>query len=135
MSRARLFLGFASGLALGAVLIVACSDDSPQDADAAVCDCPASEPPLDGRIVSVRGGVNQITAGGGGIGLANCPLGATILGGSCEVTNDDANVLLSESRFIRTGGSSQQFVCKWSALNATVANTGTAEAICLVPAQ
>jgi hypothetical protein len=134
MSRARLLLGLASGVALGAVLVVACSDDSPQDADAAICDCPAAEPPLAGRIVSVRGGATPINAGGGGGALANCPLGATILGGSCEVTNDDANVLLSESRFIRTGGSSQQFACKWSALNATVANTGVAEAICLVPA-
>jgi len=46
--------------------------------------------------------------------------------------NDDANVLLSESRFFRTGN--PQFVCKWSALNATAANTGVAEAVCLVPA-
>lgn len=123
----------SSGIVVGALLIIACSDDSPSDADAATCDCPAAEPPLAGRIVSVRGTGGPINAGGIGGASVNCPPGATILGGSCEVTTDDANVLLSSSNFARTG--SHQFICKWSALNATVANTGIAEAICLVPAQ
>lgn len=133
MSRTRLLLGIASGVVLGSTLVVACSDDSPPDADAAVCDCPAAEPPLEGRIVSVRGTATPINPGGAGGALVNCPLGATVLGGACEVANDDPNVLLQDSRFNRPVGASQQFSCKWSALNATVANSGVAEAICLVP--
>ncbi len=125
-------VGLASGALACAALIVGCSDDSPSDVDAAVCDCPAAEPPLAGRVVSVRSSGNPIAPGSGGGAAADCPQGSTILGGACEVMNDDANVLVSESRFVRTGGA--QFVCKWSALNATVANTGVAEAICLVPA-
>jgi hypothetical protein len=123
-------------LALGAVggiaLVVACSDDSPTDADAAVCDCPAAEPPLTGRIVAVRQS-NPIVPGSGGGAAVACPAGSTILGGACEVETPDARVLLMESRFFRTGN--PQYVCQWSALDATAANTGTAEAICLTPAQ
>lgn len=123
--------GLLTGATACAVLIVACSDDSPPDVDAAVCDCPAAEPPLSGRIVAVRSNGNPIAAGSSGGAAAACPVGATVLGGACEVMNDDSNILLSESRFDRTGGA--QYVCKWSALNATVANTGFAEAICLLP--
>ena len=93
---------------------------------------PAAEPPLTGRIVSIRSEPNSINPGGGGAQGAGCPIGATILGGACEVTNVDANVLLMSSRIQR--GTNSQYVCNWSALNATVANTGVAEAICLIPA-
>lgn len=127
-SLALLVVGVVGGVAL----VVACSDDSPTDADAAVCDCPAAEPPLAGRIVTVR--VSEpITAGSSGVASAACPSGSTILGGACEVATLDGNILLMETRFFRTGN--PQYVCQWSALNATVANTGTAEAICLTPAQ
>ena len=126
-------LAMATGLVIGATLVIACSDDSPGDADAAVCDCPAAEPPLTGRIMSIRSGPNSINAGGAGFQAANCPIGATLLGGACEVTNVDANVLVMESR-IQRGSNFAAYTCSWSALNATVANTGVAEAICLIPA-
>lgn len=122
----------AVGTVGGIALIVACSDDSPSDADAAVCDCPAAEPPLAGRIVAVRQS-SPITAGSSGIAGVACPAGATILGGACEVETPDDNILLKESRFLRTGN--PQYICRWSALDATASNTGTAEAICLTPAQ
>jgi len=122
-------------LAVGAVggiaLIVACSDDSPTDADAAVCDCPAAEPPLTGRIVALRASA-PIVAGSAGSTSVACPAGSTILGGACEVETPDSAILLMESRFFRTGN--PQYACRWSALEATVANTGTAEVICLTPA-
>jgi hypothetical protein len=122
----------ACGLLAGVVLVVSCSDDSPADADAAVCDCPAAEPPLNGRIVFVRAS-NPIQPGTGGFQGASCPVGATILGGACEVMNPDRAIQVSSSRVDRTA--SHAYVCEWSARDAAVANTGTAEAICLVPAQ
>ncbi len=124
-------LGVAVGIATGITLVVACSDDSPDDADAAVCDCPAAEPPLAGRITSVRD-MNPITPGGAGITSVDCPAGATVIAGACEVMDVDANVVVMESRFTR--GSQQGYLCRWSALNATANNTGFAEAICLMPA-
>ena len=127
-SLALLAVGAVGGIAL----IVACSDDSPTDADAAVCDCPAAEPPLTGRIVAVRASA-AIVPGNGGVVSVGCPANSTILGGACEVETTDASILLMESRFFRTGA--PQYVCRWSAIDATIANTGTAEAICLTPAQ
>ena len=120
-----------AGIVLGAVLMIACSDDSPGDADAAVCDCPAAEPPLAGRIISVRSEPNPINPGSVGAQIANCPVGAILLGGACEVTNIDANVLVMQSRIER--GTNTAYACWWSAINATVANTGVAEAVCLIP--
>lgn len=122
----------AVGVVVGVALVVACSDDSPTDADAAVCDCPAAEPPLAGRIVSVRASEAIAPGGAGGAGVA-CPAGSTILGGACEIQTPDAKILLRESRINRTG--TPQYVCLWNSEGATVANTGTAEAICLTPAQ
>jgi hypothetical protein len=122
----------ACGLLAGVVLVVSCSDDSPGDADAAACDCPAAEPPLNGRIVAVRAS-NPIQPGTGGGQVASCPQGATILGGACEVMISDRSIQVASSRIDRTA--SHGYVCEWSARDATVANTGTAEAICLVPAQ
>lgn len=121
----------AVGVVGGVALVVACSDDSPIDADAAVCDCPVAEPPLAGRIVSVRAS-GAITAGSAGGAAAACPAGATILGGACEVETPDARILLREARINRSGN--PQYVCLWNAEGATVANSGTAEAICLTPA-
>lgn len=126
-SLALLVVGAVGGIAL----IVACSDDSPSDADAAVCDCPAAEPPLTGRIVSVRQS-GPITIGGSGQAEATCPDGALVLGGGCEVEVPDPTILLRETRIIR--GGTERFRCLYSADAATTANNVTAEAICLTPA-
>jgi hypothetical protein len=132
MKNKSLIVGILAGALGGIVLVVACSDDSPARVDAATtCDCPAAEPPLAGRIMSVRG-TGQLTPGTLGVAQADCPIGATILGGACEVTTPDALIQVMSSRFGR--GSLQVFVCVWTAADATVANTGTAEAICLLPA-
>lgn len=121
-----------AGFVLGAILVIACSDDSPDDADAAVCDCPSAEPPLAGRITSVR---NQTTISGASTGIAGagCPIGATILGGGCEQMAVDAGVVLLEARIDRTTNQ-PTYVCTYSS---TVAGNHVvfAEAICLMPAQ
>jgi hypothetical protein len=125
-------VGAASGAVLSLTLVLACSDDSPGDADAALCDCPAAEPPIAGRIMVVQAS-NPIQVGTGGQQTVFCPAGAVVLGGACDVTTDDPEVQVQKSAFVRDA--QQGYRCRWSAVNATMANTGTAEAICLVPAQ
>ena len=120
------------GACFGVALVVACSDDSPGDADAAVCDCPAAEAPLAGRIVSVRAQGN-ITANGGGAASAQCAVGGTILGGSCEQMSLDAQVVLLAARIDRTTPTAPVFVCEWWNSGST-AGLAFAEAICLMPA-
>ncbi|MBK6920650.1 MAG: hypothetical protein IPH07_24830 [Deltaproteobacteria bacterium] len=56
-----------------------------------------------------------------------------VLGRACDVTTDDPEVQVQKSAFVRNA--QQGYRCRWSAVNTTMANTGTAEAICLVPAQ
>ena len=84
----------------GMALALSCSDTSPLGADAGTCDCPASEPPIAGRIMTVTG--TQIIPAGdrGGQGVA-CPQGTQRLVGSC-MTDDIAtirNVTLEQSGF------------------------------------
>lgn len=122
------------GVAFGAGLIVACSDDSPPDADAAVCDCPAAEPPLAGRIVaSERVSANIIPGNGGGTGI-QCPEGATLLGGSCRLEVSDRLVTLMEAGADRSVPPVVSWRCEWSS-SSTMARIGYAEAICLMPPQ
>jgi hypothetical protein len=130
MKPAPWILASLTGLVFGAGLVVACSDDSPGDADAAVCDCPAAEPPLQGRIMSVTG-QSLIPAGGVGGQGAICPPGATILGGSCRLMNLDYQVVLVEAGIDRSAATA--YTCRWSSTSATDTNV-TVEAICLVPA-
>ncbi|MBP8807283.1 MAG: hypothetical protein KBG48_28375 [Kofleriaceae bacterium] len=125
--------GFGGGIAVAVAFMIACSDDSPSDADAAVCDCPAAEPPLAGRIVSVQN-QTSINPGTGGGGTAVCPTGATLLGGGCGLMTPDDRVRLTVATPSRSG----EFIgyqCRWSGQDVLTANTGTMEAICLVPAQ
>lgn len=120
--------------ALGAtILVVACSDDSPGDADAAVCDCPAAEAPLAGRIMRVRGNTFNVPPdGGSSFGVAGCPAGATLLGGGCMQDGfDDSELLLTEAGTTDNG---LGYECHWRNDN-TVQFPVYAEAICLVPAQ
>lgn len=124
----------AAGAALGAALIVACSDDSPHDADAAVCDCPAAEPPLAGRIVSMKSSPVTIAPNGAGQAGAGCPAGATILGGGCGLSTADTGLSLIVAEINRGTPTNPAYLCAWVSTSPTE-RTGTAEAICLVPAQ
>jgi len=113
----------------GAVLVVACSDDSPGRADAAVCDCPAAEPPVPARIqwitrqVSVNGMATNAV-------VAPCPSGAKALGGGCSGSGLDAFTILEAEPV--ASGADQGFSCAWRSTQAA-AETATATAICLVP--
>ena len=122
-------------LVAGVALIVACADDSPGDVDAAdapvSCDCPAAEPPLAGRITRVRGD-SVLPPNSGGVAVAFCPTGAAALGGACEIQILDDNVVLMSTSF--TPGDAPGYRCDWTTGGATMARTGTAEVVCLLPA-
>ena len=100
MHRSKTLLSCLVGITIGIGLVLSCSDDSPSRADAAACECPTSEPPLAGRIVSVTA---MATAAGSAdvVPGALCPAGALALGGGCFIPNfQGQDVTLRES----TGG-------------------------------
>ena len=133
----RFLLGVTCGAAFAVAAVLACGDDSPGSADAAVdggqCECPASEPPLVNRIVRVtsnRGEILPINTGGA---ATACAQGAILLGGGCSLVdlNDIAKVQL-----IHNGppvdGDPNAWVCRW--FNAGTASvTGVATVNCYVP--
>lgn len=128
-----LFASSLSGAAFAAALIIACSDDSPTGADAAVCDCPAAEPPLSGRIMTVVVPIT-IPANNRGGNAASCPTGATLLGGGCRNSSDDVRAVLINAGPNRIVPTQPGYSCDWIS-TAPTAVMAQAEAICLMPAQ
>lgn len=70
------------GMAAGMAFVISCSDDAPGKADAAVCECPAGEPPLAGRFITVEAvklfAANEVNA----VEIV-CPTGSQLISGSC----------------------------------------------------
>jgi hypothetical protein len=120
-----------ASLTLGIALTLSCSDDSPGDADAAVCDCPAAEPPITAQRV-VRETSNPITLTAGtatGPAIA-CSRGIAI-SGSCDL---DFNAMRSQLHLVEAGlHDNNGWSCIWSN-NGAVDTIGTATVVCLVPA-
>lgn len=131
MSLRTWMLAMSIGASASAAGVIACSDDSPSAADAATCQCPAGEPPLAGRIMA-RTDQRAIAAMDGGSPRAVCNAGETILGGGCRLMTADGRITLSEAGIVRQAGL-DSFDCKFTSAS-PVANTGIAEAICLVRA-
>lgn len=93
----NLALILSAGLA-GAVVVVACSDDSPHDVDAATCDCPAGEPPItSARIHRVESAMSTISVGTSGGASAACPAGEVLVTGGCTVLVDSGGLGLLDS--------------------------------------
>jgi hypothetical protein len=135
--RARFLLGAACGAAFAVAAVLACGDDSPGGADAAVdaaeCSCPAAEAPLAGRVMR-RESRTDITANSGGAQRTSCGPSEIPLGGGCSLVQVTD---IEQVRLIQAGpaadGSSTQWVCRW--FNGTGAQvTGVATLNCLVPA-
>lgn len=122
----------AMGMLIGISLVLSCGDDSPGNADAAACDCPAAEPPLAGRIMVVdqTQTIPGNSRGGQGTG---CPEGALRLSGSC--TTPDINPLrditLEQSGFYL--GEDRGWHCEFKNNEATPV-TIKVSVVCLVPA-
>lgn len=104
MNLVKHVLVLATGAAFGIAAVLSCSDGSPRHSDAATCDCPASEPPLAGRIIMVddivtMGPVNGPENGDGFAGLG-CPSGTQLLSGSCSNTGTSSpDIILRQSGF------------------------------------
>ena len=124
------------GAGLGIALVFACGNDAPTDADAAAhCDCPAAEPPLDGRIVITAEATADIPAQDVGAQSVRCPDGATPLGGSCTLETSIArDITLSEAGFKFSTPDDPVWTCVWNNPT-TTPNVGIVRAVCLLPAE
>lgn len=123
-----------AGAVAATVMIVACSDDSPSDADAAVCDCPAAEAPLAGRVMRVRGLDSDLPANSGTNASASCPAGALLLSGWCEIVNMPGTP--PQAAIVNSGSSpfeANTWQCTWRNYSLG-SGTTHAEAVCLMPA-
>ena len=70
-----------SGAAAGIAFVLSCWNHTSQS-DAATCDCPASEPPIAGRIKRIS--TTKAVAGlATELGVAPCPDGSLLVSGSC----------------------------------------------------
>ncbi len=130
MTLARTLALFLAGGIVGAVTIVACGDDSPDDADAqTTCDCPAAEPPLTGRVVH-RSTTEEIppTAITGFAG--GCEDGEILISGGCTQSTGAPVVLVENGP---ATSSESTWVCRWNNADTNAAMV-TATAICLQPA-
>jgi hypothetical protein len=110
---ARYLMAVFCGAVGALVVVVACGDDSPTMADAAVdasCNCPAAEPPLLNRIVRVEaaGTISAIGTGGASVG---CPEGAIALGGSCSLVEQND---IEQVRLIEAGHPEEDTPTDWS---------------------
>jgi hypothetical protein len=122
-----------AGIFAGIGLVLSCGDNSPSNADAAMCDCPAAEPPISGRIMII----DQIQTIGpnarGGQG-AGCPQGALRLTGSCTTAdlNPNRNVTLEQSGFYNAIDDRRGWTCFFRNNEATDV-TIKASVVCLLP--
>ena len=122
------------GATVATTLILACSDDSPGRADAAACDCPAAEPPVPNRLMTVRGLDSPLAANSYGGAFATCPTGSTLVTGHCYIVNEPGT---PPAAAIRQFGVDELdplvWSCGWDNFNGGSALVH-AEAVCLVPA-
>ena len=121
------------GAAASAALILACSDDSPGDADAAVCDCPAAEAPIPPRLQKVRGLDSTLSANTRTSAFATCPANSTLMTGHCiAVDNAGTPPQAALRQFGPSDPDPKTWLCVWDNLNLGTAVIH-AEAVCLVP--
>lgn len=120
------------GIVIGITAAMSCGDDLPSNADAAVqCDCPASEPPLNTRLVRATE-TQAIPAMAIRGADASCLPGYVVISGGCLAgITDSKHVLLSSSPSPADNPSG------WGCIfyNGTAAEvTSTATVLCLKPA-
>ena len=100
MSLGKSIVLVTCGGVAGVLLVMSCSD-SPPHADAAVCDCPAAEPPLTASRYEIRDSTFTIPASGTGGTSVGCSTGALFVSGSCTTAtlNPIKDVTLQQAGF------------------------------------
>lgn len=113
MHVARSILLLMTGATSGVAFVLSCGDnlgvkanadaavDAPKVPDAApICDCPAAEPPLTGRFVTISK-TRTIAGNAFGVQSAVCPEGSQLISGSCtqDLINPFRNLTLLQSGF------------------------------------
>jgi hypothetical protein len=98
------FVTLITGIAIGVILVLSCSDNSPHKADAAdaaTCSCPSAEAPIADRIVEIA---NNYIVPANSMQQANsvsCPFGpvpAIVLTGGCAASVGNVpNIILEQS--------------------------------------
>jgi hypothetical protein len=129
-------LTLATGAAFGIAFVLSCSGDNHSQADAA-CSCPASEPPLAGRFVTMVSSTTTIAAGTVDVGAVACPAGVQLISGSCTTAMLNpipANLVLIESGFFDNPPTLPQGWSCWFKNNGATPIDVKATAICLKPA-
>ena len=119
-----------AGMLAGIVLVLSCGDDSPGNADAATCDCPAAELPIAGRLMRFSN-TRTIDPGSASGNSAGCPQGGLLISGSCTNNASSApDLTLQQSGFYTD--TSQGWSCEFKN-NSAVPVTIKVTAICLMP--
>jgi hypothetical protein len=126
-------LTLLSGVAAATAFFVACSDDSPGNADAADCNCPAAEPPIATRIMRVQGDLLTVPAQTNRATAATCPDGAMLLSGSCQQDSLDVETFLISAGADVEPGTPTAWLCEWSNRRPAGDVTVRAHAVCLMP--
>lgn len=130
----------ASSALAGALVVVACSDDSPSpaDADAGACNCPAAEPPINAaRLHRVDGALGTVALASQLQVGVNCPSDELLIGGSCYIEQDET----AQQVFLKEAGmgpkSASAAGVGWNCLYGNQSTVGTAmvraQALCLRP--
>jgi hypothetical protein len=125
----------AVGFIIGAISVLSCGDDNPKQADAATtCDCPASEPPLSGRITRATR-QRAFTPMGYSNVIATCESGSIALSGGCFANSTDSKYVLNSSYPYSTAPDAQPSGWSCDYYNGTASPvTSTAYVTCLKPA-
>jgi hypothetical protein len=129
-------MSFVLGTAFGIASIVSCSDKATHSdaADAASCNCPAAEPPLTGRFITVKAVASIDPASTGHIGAVGvgCPTGTQLISGGCTgVGVSVPDVVVQVTGF--DPDNPKAWSCVFKNNQATNADV-QASAICLKPA-
>jgi hypothetical protein len=128
----KIVIACAASALAGIAFVLSCSDDAPGSADAAVCDCPAAEAPLEGRVVDVVGPAQDLPANTFTAVTLSCPAGAITLSGGCSLSGfigvPDASLIAS----VKSGGGPQEWECAWANRSPDILQ-GTVTVTCLMP--
>ena len=123
MQVTRSILLVASGAVAGIAFVLSCGDNLSSSVDAAVdipkapdaaplCDCPAAEPPLAGRVVVISTD-DTVDPNFESSGTASCPVGSQLISGSCTTIYPTAifDVVMRESGVLI--GSPLTWLCRF----------------------